>query len=495
MVTGVWPVAEVRAAEARLMAAVPEGALMRRAGSGLATVCAELLPRVYGARVALLVGAGNNGGDALYAGAALAGRGARVDAVLLSPERAHRGGVAALRAAGGRTLTAGGARVVLGADLVVDGVVGIGGRGGLRPAAAEMAEAAWDSGALRVAADIPSGVDADTGEVAGPVFTADVTVTFGCLKPGLLVGAGRRHAGRVRLVDIGLRTHLPPPRLHVLRPADVAVLLPVPGAEDDKYSRGAAGVLAGSAVYGGAAVLTVGGAVRGGAGIVRYVGPAAGEVRAHWPESVVSQGRPTGAGRVQAWAVGPGMGTGEAELDLLAEVLATDLPVLVDADGITLLSRRPDLVRGRAAPTLLTPHDREFARLCGQLGGDRIGAVRRAAADLGVAVLLKGDATIVARPDGTAYLNPTGSPWLATAGSGDVLTGLGGALLAGHAGRPVVDAALSGACAAYLHGVAGGHAGPGASATTVLDALPGALGELLGDAGAPGCPITSAQTF
>ncbi|HEX5495255.1 MAG TPA: NAD(P)H-hydrate dehydratase [Mycobacteriales bacterium] len=477
--TGVWPVAEVRAAERRLMAGLPDGVLMRRAAAGLAASCAELLPGVYGARVALLVGAGGNGGDTLYAGALLAGRGARVDAVLVAPDRAHAGGLAALRAAGGRVHTTGGTGVVRGAELVVDGVVGIGGRGGLRPAVAELAEAAWDSGAVRVATDVPSGVDADTGEVPGPAFQADLTVTFGCLKPGLVAGLGRGYAGLVRLVDIGLLPHLPAPRLRVLGHSDVAALLPVPRPQDDKYSRGAVGVLAGSAAYGGAAVLTAGGAVRGGAGIVRYVGSAAAEVRARWPETIVSEARPSAAGRVQAWAVGSGLGTGEAELDLLAEVLATDLPVLVDADGITMLARRPDLLRARAAPTLLTPHDREFARLCGPVGPDRIGAARRAAADLGAAVLLKGDVTVVARPDGLAYLNPTGSPWLATAGSGDVLSGLGGALLAAHAGRPAVDVALSGACAAYLHGVAGGRSGPGTSATTVLDALPAALAEIL----------------
>lgn len=478
---GVWPVAEVRAAERRLMATVPTGALMHRAAAGVAATCARLLPRRYGARVVVLAGAGDNGGDALHAGALLARRGARVDAVLLTPERAHVDGLAALRAAGGRAHTGGGARMVRDADLVLDGVVGIGGRGGLRPAAAELAEAAVESGALRVAVDLPSGVDADTGEVAGAAFRADLTVTFGCHKPGLLVGAGRQHAGEVRLVDIGLRPHLGPARLHVLGRAEVARLLPRPHADDDKYTRGVVGVLAGSATYGGAAVLAVGGAVRGGAGLVRYAGPAARRVGTRWPETIVTEGGPSAAGRVQAWAVGCGMGTGADELDLLAEVLATDLPVLVDADGITLLARRPDLVRRRAAPTLLTPHDREFARLCGPVGGDRLAAARRAAADLGAAVLLKGDATIVARPDGTAYVNPTGSPWLATAGSGDVLSGLGGALLAAHSRRPEVDVALSGAVAAYLHGVAGGRSGPGASATTVLDALPAALADLLAD--------------
>lgn len=492
-VNGVWPVAQVRAAEEKLIALLPPDALMRRAAAGLTAVCAGLLPRVYGARVVLLVGAGNNGGDALYAGAGLAGRGARVEALLLSPDRVHARGLAALRAAGGVARAVSPERTgwaheaMAAADLVVDGVVGMGGRGGLRPPAAQLAATAREHGAIRVATDVPSGVDADTGEVAGEAFDADVTVTFGCLKPGLVSGDGRRYAGEVRLVDIGLLPYLAAPTLFVPRADDVAALLAVPRPDDDKYSRGVVGVVAGSHQYAGAAVLAVGGAVRGGAGIVRYVGPAAPQVRDHWPESIVSTGRPTEAGRVQAWVVGPGMGTGEAERDVLAEVLRTDLPVLVDADGITLLARHPELVRGRTAPTVLTPHDREFARLWGPVGPDRVGAVRRAAADVGATVLLKGDATLVAGPDGVAYINPTGSPWLATAGSGDVLSGFAGAMLAVHARwsqtgrRPVPDPALSTACAAYVHGVAGGLCGPGCSATSVLDALPEALRRTLAE--------------
>ncbi len=474
--------AEVRAAEAALMATLPDGTLMRRAATGLAVHCGRRLRAVYGAPVAVLAGAGDNGGDALYAGARLADRGARVTAVLLSPDRAHSGGLAALRAAGGRAVpavAAGAAAVdpaalaaVRGADLVLDGIVGIGGSGGLRPAAAELAAAAVAGGGARVAVDLPSGVDADTGAVPGAAFDAQLTVTFGCLKPGLLVGAGAERAGEVRLVDIGLRPFLPAPRLHVLDPADVAELVPRPGPRDDKYTRGVVGVVAGSAQYPGAGVLCTGAAVRGPAGMVRYVGSAADPVQLRWPEAVVSAGRPAEAGRVQAWVVGPGIGTGEASAALLREVLASDVPVLVDADGLTLLAADPDLVRRRQHPTVLTPHDREFARIAGEVGPDRVGAARRAAADLGAVVLLKGNATIVADPDGTAYANPTGTPWLATAGSGDVLSGLGGALLA--AGLRPSSAA---AAAAYLHGIAGrlaADAGP-TSAGGVLDALPAAL--------------------
>jgi hydroxyethylthiazole kinase-like uncharacterized protein yjeF len=276
------------------------------------------------------------------------------------------------------------------------------------------------------------------------------TVTFGAVKVGLVVGEGRGHAGRVHLVDIGLGPHLPPAGAVQLTDPDVAGRLPVPSAGDDKYSQGVVGIVAGSTTYPGAAVLCTGAALRTRPGLVRYAGTAADGVRAAWPEAIVTDGWPADAGRVQAWVVGPGMGTDDDARDRLAQVLATDVPVLVDADGLTLLAENPALIRGRTGATLLTPHDREFARFGADVGPDRVGAARRLAADLGCAVLLKGEATVVADRDGTAFVNGTGTPWLATAGTGDVLSGVAGALLA--AGLPAAEA---GAAAAHLHGRAG----------------------------------------
>ncbi|KUL38142.1 carbohydrate kinase, partial [Streptomyces sp. NRRL F-4489] len=423
-----YSVATVRAAERDLMARLPEGTLMRRAAAGLAAACAELLGRVYGTRVVLLVGSGDNGGDALYAGARLARRGAGVRAVLLAPDRAHPGGLAALRAAGGR-VSSDALGDLARADLVVDGIVGIGGRGGLRPEAARLARAARRAPAV-VAVDLPSGVDADTGEVAGEAVQADLTVTFGAYKPGLLIDPARERAGALRLVDIGLE--LPPAAdAEALQHADVAALLPRPAAESDKYRRGVVGVVAGSARYPGAAVLAVAGALRGGAGAVRYVGPAADAVLARFPETLVHAGPPGKAGRVQSWVIGPGLGE---ETGALEEVLAADVPVLVDADGLRLLT--PDQVRRRTAGTLLTPHAGEAAALLGreraEVEAGRLAAVRELAARYGATVLLKGSTTLVADPgEGVPVrVNPTGTGWLATAGSGDVLSGLAGALLA-----------------------------------------------------------------
>src|SRR6266702_2585904 len=353
----------------------------------------------------------------------------------------------------------------------------------------------WSSDVCSSDLDLPSGVDADTGAVAGAAIRADVTVTFGTAKPGLLVDPGASYAGTVELVDIGLRPHLAaPPVVEALQSADVAALLPRPGAESDKYRRGVLGVLAGSQKYTGAAVLSVGGAIRGGAGMVRLVSarPAADLVRQHWPEAVITVIDPAdpaaaveAAGRVQAWVAGPGLGTGDDAADLLAAVLATPLPVLIDADGLTVLSRRRDLLsRPAGAATLITPHAGELARLQNADHNDiearRLDSARRAATELGVTVLLKGSTTVVATPDPgePAFVNPTGTPWLATAGSGDVLSGLAGALLA----QGVLPARSAAAVAAFLHGLAGRLAARDAPAGAgdVLAAIPEAIRAVTG---------------
>ena len=461
---GAHTVAQVRAAEGELMARLPEGALMQRAATGLAVALAGRLGRVYTSRLVLLVGGGDNGADALWAGAMLARRGADVRAVLAG--QARPGALAAFRAAGGRVVAD-----LPRAGLVVDGLVGIGGRGALRSAAAALAEQVRDREV--VAVDLPSGVDADTGEVAGTAVRADLTVTFGTLKPGLLLA--RPQVGELHLVDIGLT--LPPAPVEVLTDDDVDDLVPRPQSGDDKYTRGVVGIAAGSQAYTGAAVLAVGAAVRAGAGMVRFSGAphAAEQVRARWPEVVVSEHEGSGvvdAGRVQAWVVGPGLGTDERAESTVEAVLAQDVPVLVDADGLTVLARHPEWLRGRSAATLLTPHDREFGRLGAPVTTDRLGSARRLARDLGVHVLLKGDATVVVGPDGPARVNATGTPALATAGTGDVLSGAAAALLARGLGP--LDA---GSAAAHLHGRAGERAaGRGtASASEVLAHWPARL--------------------
>ena len=430
----------IREAEAPLLASLPDGALMRRAANALATAIArELVLQtggVSGRRVCAVVGSGDNGGDALWAATFLRRRGASAAAVLLSPDKTHPTALAAFTRAGGRVVES----VPAATDLVIDGVVGISGSGPLRPNAAEVFAAVERTGTPVVAVDIPSGVDVQTGAADGPHVHAALTVTFGGLKPVHAQG----DCGRVELVDIGL--DLPSTDMLGLDAADVAARWPVPGPTDDKYTQGVTGILAGSSTYPGAAILCTGAAVAATSGMVRYAGSAAAEVVSHWPE-VVAAPSAAAAGRVQAWAVGPGLGTDEAGAAALWFALQTDLPVIVDADALTILAAHPDLVTGRAAPTVLTPHAGEFARIAGHPPGeDRVAATRRLADHLGVTVLLKGNVTVIAEPGGPVYLNPAGQSWAATAGSGDVLSGIIGALLA--AGLPTGEAA---AAAALVH--------------------------------------------
>ncbi|WP_280233975.1 NAD(P)H-hydrate dehydratase [Nocardia cyriacigeorgica] len=456
---GYFTVDAVRAAEAELFTRVAAGVPMRRAAYGLATVVAgELRTRtggVAGRSVTLLVGSGDNGGDALWAGYFLRRRGVAVGAVLLNPDRAHAEGLAALRKAGGRVRSEVGAP-----DLVIDGIVGISGRGSLRPDAAEIVSGIE---APIVAADLPSGVDPDTGAVHGPAVRAQVTVSFGALKPVHALAAA--WCGRIELVPIGLQ--LPAPDLAALEPRDIGARWPVPGAADDKYSQGVTGICAGSAAYPGAAVLCTGAAVAATSGMVRYAGTGAGDVVAAYPE-VVAARNIASTGRVQAWVFGPGAGTDDGAWARLTQILSTDLPVVVDADGLTLLAEHPAMVRDRTAPTVLTPHAGEFARLTGQpLGDDRVAAVRELAESWGATVLLKGRATLIAAPGGPVLVNEAGGSWASTAGAGDVLSGVIGALLA--AGR---EPAWSAAAAARVHALAANLAAAEGPAAAPISASP-----------------------
>ena len=440
-----YRVADVRVAEERLMATLSPGTLMQRAAAGLARRCALTLADrggVYGAKVVLLIGSGDNGGDALYAGALLAQRGAAVTAVLAGGSSGvHQKGLETLLKAGGRIAK----NVAAQADLVVDGLLGIGARGVLRENMAVLVERI-PADATVIAVDTPSGVDVDSGDIPGPAVRADVTVTFGCLKPAHVVGPAAVHCGQVELVDIGLTPWLPDtPAIRVAEAEDVAAWWPRPGPESDKYTRGVVGLATGSADYPGAALLSVSGALAGPAGLVRYAGPVHQSVAQEHPSVVVAP-EVAQAGRVQAWVCGCGLGTSDASRAVLETVLAQPVPVIVDADGLSLLggSRRDER-------TILTPHDREFARLTGaEPGPDRVAAARRLAHERQATVVLKGHHTVIAGPDGQVWVNPTGSPALATGGTGDVLAGLMGSLLA--AGLEPTRAAVM---ACFVHGLAG----------------------------------------
>lgn len=497
------PAEAVRAAEAPLLAAAADSGdpdvVMRRAAAGVAHHTAALLRErtggLYGRSVLLLVGTGDNGGDALYAGAGLRARGCRVDAVLLDPDRAHPRGLAALRRAGGRIHRAEdpGSRVPV-PDVAIDGVVGLGGSGPLRSPADRIVAGLAEAGVPWVAVDLPSGVDADTGTVHDAHVPATLTVTFGVLRRAHLLASPA--CGRVEVADIGL-ADLPVGPRTVLRPvpAEVGRAWPVPGPSDDKYTQGVVAIRAGSERYPGAGVLSVSAAVAATSGMVRYVGSGAGPVLAARPE-VVCHGSVAEAGTAQAWVVGPGAGTDRGAIDDIDAVLALGRPTLLDADALTCVSAHPVLLRSATAPVLLTPHAGEFDRLTGGWDrGDRPGALRRFVAGLrerGIeaTVLLKGRVTLV--DDGeVAYAVDAGSSWAATAGSGDVLSGITGALLAHAATGRGRSVAWSAAAAATLHGEAArlaahrhdrrpGGAGAPIGASDLLAALPVAVSVLRG---------------
>lgn len=429
------------------MAELSPGALMQRAATGLAYAVIDFLGGAYGRRAVLLVGPGDNGGDALYAGALLARRGMQVEAWLLF-DRSHDAALASFRAAGGRVTSPRPLRAGS-VDAVIDGVLGIGGRPGVPPQVAEAVIPIHPSIPF-VAVDLPSGVDADTGERAGMQLRADLTVTFGTHKIAHLVDPAAQQCGVVQLVDIGLTLDAIGERgapVEALQTADVAGLLRRPSPDAQKYTRGVVGLRTGSERYPGAALLSVAGANIGLAGMVRYLGTAADVVRQHHPEVV-------GAGRVQAWVVGSGTDT-DAERHL-EEAMDDDVPVVVDADAL------PHVRPGAAA--VLTPHAGELAGLLGveraEVEARQLASARDAAARLDCVVLLKGRHTLVARPDGAVRVNTTGTPWLATAGAGDVLAGLIGALLA--TGLDPFDAASAGA---WIHGAAATLASGGGPVT------------------------------
>lgn len=501
-----WSAAAIRDAEAALAVGLPEGTLMARAAQGLADRCAVLLlgggRPVAGARVVALIGAGSNGGDTLHAVAHLAHRGAQVTALLLA-DRSHPAGLAAATAAGAECVPAVPAGMVDAAaaaalgrecDLLLDGIVGIGGRGPLSPVAAGAyrairAAAQSVGGRMRtVAVDLPSGVNPDTGVVEDPtrVIHADLTVTFGCGKPCLLVDPGARYAGRVEVVDIGLGSQLRSPpivrRVGVAEQAAVQVPL---DEETSKYRRGVVAILAGSTGYPGAAVLALGAARRGGAGMVRGVIPRRlrAPLAVHYPE-IVTEGRGNGRAsafsdpRVRAWGCGPGLGTGRWARWRLRTVLDSGLPVVLDADALTILARGGVTAHPGC---ILTPHEGEAERLHpSALAAGRLAGLAALVDHYRCTVLLKGHRTLIGAPDlPWVWVVDRAPSALATAGAGDVLTGLLASMLAAHAaaGRPVNPAHLAhlAAAAAHRHAtsaeVLAARLGSGLVASDVIDGL------------------------
>lgn len=424
----VLTVAEMNAVDAGALESTPLDVLIGRAGQAVALAAIDLLGGAYGRRVVVVAGKGNNGADGRFAAGVLGRRGARVLVV-----------------------EAGSSEAIGPCDLVIDAAYGTGFRGEYRSPPVV-------PGTLVLAVDIPSGVRGDNGEAAGSPLTADRTVTFVALKPGLLQGDGTRLSGEVSVADIGLDPGRS--QISLMDDADVASLLPSRLNAGNKWSA-AVLVVAGSPGMTGAAALCARAAYRSGAGMVR-LGVPGGSLSTAAVDEAVSVALPSegwsvdaleAASRCAAVVVGPGLGrepSSSGEVRRL--VTESPVPVVVDADGLFALGRVEGVpnLRTRSA-VVVTPHDGEYGRLMGDRpGADRIGGARQLARSSGAVALLKGPTTAVADPSGRVLLGITGTTRLATAGTGDVLSGIIGAMIARGVG-PQEAAAL----AAHVHGLAG----------------------------------------
>jgi ADP-dependent NAD(P)H-hydrate dehydratase / NAD(P)H-hydrate epimerase len=443
-----YRVDKVRRIEERAIAVEGVDALMQRAAAAVAASASHLLQSQcggrYGRHVMIMVGAGNNGGDALFAGVRLARRGVRVTAIrcLGTP---HAAGLTALLAAGGRLIDLDDHDLTATYDLVIDGILGIGGRPGLPDPVARLVQSVEARSTPIIAVDLPSGVAADTGAVPGAAVRATRTVTFGEGKPCHLLQPALSRCGAITVADIGLGAdHDETVDLVGLDEDDLAGAWPYPTERSDKYARGVVGVDTGSDQYPGAAVMSVYGAVYGGAGYVRFLGaerPAA-TISAQLPNVVFSPGR------VQAHLFGSGWGDRADGAEVLAQVAEQGLPAVVDADGLRYLPKPAP------ASWLLTPHAGELATLLERdrswVEQDPVRAATTAAEQTGAAVLLKGATQLVAAPNGGPVLVAVPGPaWTAQAGSGDVLGGVCAALLAAG-----VDAQRAGQLGASVQAVA-----------------------------------------
>ncbi len=427
--------------------------LVARAGAAVVREATAMLGGTYGRRVVIVAGKGNNGADGRAAAAGLRRRGVRV-----------------------LVIDAADAPVRLPAcDLVIDAAYGTGFRGEY--------VAPDPGGAPVLAVDIPSGVDGSTGRSGEAAVWAARTVTFAALKPGLLLHPGAERAGEVTVADIGLDTS--GRQTNLVEAHDVSGWLPERPTETHKWKT-AVWVVAGSPGMTGAAHLCARSAMRAGAGTVRLgtpgsdPDPGAPEVVAHllplddWDAAVIEE-----SARARALVVGPGLARTDATRDAVRRLIAASpLPVIVDADGLYALGGRDEVaevLHGRPAPTVLTPHEGEFARLSGAPpGAHRLDEVRDLAAALGSTVLLKGSTTVVADPSGDVLITNTGGPFLASAGTGDVLSGVVGALLAQG-----LDGLRAAAAAAFVHGCAGRMGWRrGLVAGDLVDLLPAAIARL-----------------
>lgn len=448
-----------------LESANPAAGLMERAGRACADH-AESLRGDRGGPIVVLVGPGNNGGDALVAARELNARFQDVEVVFAGAVAGMPDDAAAAYrsfiAAGGTTVAAATTRTPA---LIIDGLFGIGLSRPLTAPWAGMVEWANRSGAPILAIDVPSGLDAATGVAFAPVIHAHTTLSFIALKPGMLTGDGPDACGTIVVDTLGIDVDVKAHGVCLAWPALAATLPDVlarRGRNVNKGTFGTLGILGGTEGMGGALILAGRAALRTGAGKVwlGFLMANPPKLDSGMPELMLRHAGVVLDANPDAVVIGPGLGTSEAARSLLTRALALPIPVALDADALNILARDnalQTLVAQRAAPTLATPHPGEAARLLGitteDVQRDRMGAAHALARRLQASVVLKGSGSVIVHRDASWAINTSGGPALATAGSGDVLCGMLGALLAqripAHAALPLA-VCLHGAAADYL---------------------------------------------
>ncbi|MBK5949416.1 bifunctional ADP-dependent NAD(P)H-hydrate dehydratase/NAD(P)H-hydrate epimerase [Rhodobium orientis] len=487
-----------RADAAAIDAGTPGIALMEAAGQAIAETVSNRFADAR--RVLVLAGPGNNGGDGYVVARLLAGRGCAVTVCQLGDAAKLKGDAALAAAAWGGAVGAATPACVTGHDLVIDALFGAGLARPVTGAAGVLIEAVNADPAAVLAVDLPSGVSGETGLAEGAAIRADATVTFFRKKPGHLLYPGRGLCGPVDVHDIGIPSSVLGeigPKTFANEPALWRDRWHPPVAEGHKYARGHAVVVSGPASATGAARLAAMAALRAGAGLVSLASPPSAVLvnAAHLTAVMVKSFRGAQGlaellsdARLNAVAIGPGIGTGSGTKDLVGACLVGTRAVVLDADALTAYRNEPQglfgAIAGHSGPGVaMTPHEGEFSRLFPDLGGGDRGAcgvskpdrARVAAARSGAVVVLKGPDTVIAAPDGRVAINANAPPWLATAGSGDVLTGIVAGLLAQK--MPPFEAA---AMAVWMHGKAASRFGPGMIAEDLAPALPAVFADLLG---------------
>jgi hydroxyethylthiazole kinase-like uncharacterized protein yjeF len=472
-------VEEIARADAMAIAAGISGeALMEVAGKAVADA---VLQSGFNC-IAVLCGPGNNGGDGFVAARYLSEAGKQVRLGLLGSVDGLKGDARKNADKWQGTTEILSPDTMENADCVIDAIFGAGLARDIDGAVRETIEAIGDR--FCIAVDVPSGVHGNTGEIMGTAHKANKTVTFFRLKPGHILFPGREYCGDVQLVDIGI----PEAVLDGVSPThwrnapDVwETGFPWPNYNDHKYSRGHA-VVVGGADMTGAARLAVQSAMRAGAGIVTVAVPteAATIYKLSLPGAIIRPVRDTRTfreaiedPRVSVCLIGPGNGVNVATREKTLAVLRQELPIVLDADALSVFEETRDLLFSNIqSPCLMTPHKGEFDRLF-DFDGDKVLRVREAARQSGATVLLKGADTVLAAPDGRVVVNDNAPPDLATAGSGDVLAGIATGLMSRG-----LDPFEAGCIAVWLHGEAAQAVGSGLIAEDLPGALPGVLKSL-----------------